>query len=85
VADNGGKAVITMCNSGGRSTVCVAKFVPDVLASRFKTFYEIDRPGDAYVNPKHKVHLAGLGGVQGSVYNGVYDGYSGFPGRATGV
>lgn len=85
LADDGVQAVITMCNSGGRSTACVAKFIPEALASRFKAFYEIDRPGDQYSSSTQKVHLAGLGGFQGSVYNGVYNGYSGFPGRTTEV
>lgn len=76
------KVVITMCNSGGRSTVCIAKFIPDQLASKFKAFYEIDRAGEEYVHPKHGLHLAGLGGFQGSAYNGIYNGYAGYPGRS---
>ncbi|MEN8183965.1 MAG: hypothetical protein ABFS46_15670 [Myxococcota bacterium] len=83
LAEDGVQVVITMCNSGGRSTACVAKFLSEALASRFKAFYEIDRPGDAYVNPQHGIHLAGLGGYQGSAYGGVYNGSAGFPGRPT--
>jgi len=83
LAEKGVQVVITMCNSGGRSTACLAKFISDGLASRFKAFYEIDRADEQYLNPKHKIHLAGLGGFQGSVYNGVYNGYSGFHGRVT--
>ena len=83
LANDGVQVIISMCNSGGRSTVCIAKFVPDSLASRFKAIYEIDQAGDQYVNPEHKVHLAGLGGFQGSVYGGVYNGYPGYPGRPT--
>jgi hypothetical protein len=78
-----GEAVIKMCNSGGRITACIAKFISDDLASQFKAFYEIDRAGEEYLHPKHKIHLAGLGGFQGSVYNGIYNGYSGFAGRPT--
>jgi len=83
LAGDGVQVVITMCNSGGRSTVCIAKFISDDLASRFKAFYEIDRAGDQYLHPDHGVHLAGLGGYQGSVYGGVYNGSAGFPGRQT--
>ncbi|MDJ0957437.1 MAG: hypothetical protein QNI91_11285 [Arenicellales bacterium] len=83
LADDGVQVLITMCNSGGRSTVCIAKFVPDDLASRFKSIYEIDRAGDLYVNPDHGIHLAGLGGFQGSAYGGIYNGSAGFPGRYT--
>ena len=78
-----GEAVIKMCNSGGRITACIAKFISDDLASQFKAFYEIDRAGEEYLHPKHKIHLAGLGGFQGSVYNGIYNGYPGFAGRPT--
>jgi len=85
LAEAGVKVVISMCNSGGRSTACLVKFVPDDIAARFDAFYEIDRHGDGYLNPEHKVHLAGLGGFQGSVYDGVYNGYSGFVGRDTGM
>ncbi|MDB4303705.1 hypothetical protein N9934_02825 [Desulfosarcina sp.] len=83
LAEDGVQAVITMCNSGGRSTACLAKFVSNELASRFKAFYEIDRAGGQYLNPKHDIHLAGLGGFQGSAYSGEYNGYSGFQGRPT--
>jgi rhodanese-related sulfurtransferase len=83
--EDGVQVVITMCNSGGRSTACLAKFVSDDLASRFKAFYEIDRADRLYISPKHKIHLAGLGGFQGSAYNGVYIGDSGFYGRPTDV
>jgi len=83
LADAGTQVLITMCNSGGRSTVCIAKFVPDDLAARFKAIYEIDRAGDPYINPDHGIHLAGLGGFQGSAYGGIYNGSAGFPGRHT--
>ena len=55
----------------------------DDLAAKFKAFYEIDAPDEQYLNPNHNIHLAGLGGFQGSIYNGVFNGYSGFPGRPT--
>jgi rhodanese-related sulfurtransferase len=83
LARDGVQVVISMCNSGGRSTACVAKFVSDELASHFKAFYEIDQAADLYFNPDRKLHLAGLGGFQGSAYRGVYNGFSGFPGRLT--
>jgi len=81
LAEEGVQAVITMCNSGGRSTACIAKFVSDDLAARFKAVYEIDRAGEQYLHPEHKIHLAGLGGFQGSAYKGVYNGSAGYPGR----
>ena len=81
LAVDGDKVVITMCNSGGRSTACIAKIVTDDLAKRFKAFYEIDAPGDQYLHPKHRTHLAGFGGFQGPVYGSVYHGFSGFTGR----
>jgi len=83
LADDGVQVLITMCNSGGRSTACIVKFISDELADRFKAIYEIDRPGDVYVNPDYGIHLAGLGGFQGSVYGGVYNGSAGFSGRLT--
>lgn len=83
LADDAVEVLTTMCNAGGPSTACLVKFLPDELAARFKAFHEVDRAGDAYLNPRHKVHLAGLGGFQGSVCEGVYNGYSGFVGRRT--
>ena len=83
LADAGVRVLITLCNSGGRSTACVVKFIPDALASRFKAIYEIDQSGKEFVHPEHGVHLAGLGGFQGSAYRGAYSGYAGFPGRET--
>lgn len=85
LANDGVQVVITMCNSGGRSTACLAKLISDNLASRFKAFYEIDQAGDQYFNPEKKLHLAGLGGWQGSVYGSAYNGSAGFPGRRTGT
>jgi hypothetical protein len=83
LAEKGVRVVITMCNSGGRSSACVAKFVSDGLASRFEAIYEIDRPGEEYLNPTHGIHLAGLGGYQGSAYQGIYNGSAGYPDRKT--
>ncbi len=37
LAEDGVKVVITMCNSGGRSTACLAKFVCDELATSTTT------------------------------------------------
>ena len=37
LTEDGVKVVITMCNSGGRSTACLAKFVCDELATSTTT------------------------------------------------
>jgi rhodanese-related sulfurtransferase len=92
LADAGVMVVITMCNSGGRSTQCPATFLDDEVAVRFAAIYEIDRPGEQYVVPDDVAaatglpagrHMAGLGGYNGSDYKGVYNGSVGFPGRQT--
>lgn len=41
LARDGVKVAITMCNSGGRSTACVAKFISDELASRIAAFTKL--------------------------------------------
>lgn len=92
LADAGVSVVITMCNSGGRSTQCPASFLYDEVAARFAAIYEIDRPGEEYVVPEDVAaatglpagrHMAGLGGYNGSDYKGIYNGSVGFPARQT--
>lgn len=66
--DDGVEVVILMCRSGGRSTDCVADFD----TSLFTAVYEIDRPDKD-----------GRGGFEGTSYGNFFNGYRGFPGRAT--
>lgn len=92
LADDGVKVAITMCNSGGRSTQCPASFLDEDVADLFQAIYEIDRPGEQYIVPEDVAavtglpagrHMAGLGGYNGSDYQGIYNGSAGFPGRQT--
>jgi len=66
--DEGVEVLILMCRSGGRSTDCVVDF--DTLL--FTDVYEIDRPDKD-----------GRGGFEGTAYGNFFNGYRGFPGRAT--
>jgi len=62
--------IILMCRSGGRTSACVADFATTL----FTAVYEIDRSDKD-----------GRGGFEGSTYANFYNGYRGFPGRATGL
>ncbi|MDY6986630.1 MAG: rhodanese-like domain-containing protein [Thermodesulfobacteriota bacterium] len=68
--DDGVEVVILMCRSGGRTSACVVDF--DTLL--FTAVYEIDRPDKD-----------GRGGFEGTTYGNFFNGYRGFPGRATAV
>lgn len=66
--NDGVEVIILMCRSGVRSTGCVVDF--DTLL--FKAVYEIDGPDND-----------SSGGFEGTTYGNVFNGYRGFPGRAT--
>jgi hypothetical protein len=96
LADQGVKVPITMCNSGGRSTLCPYSFLDAevVPAGTFDAFYEIDRAGDQYTVTQAVsdasggtlpagAHVAGLGGFNGNDYNNIFNGNLGYPGRPT--
>jgi hypothetical protein len=94
LAEDGVKVPITMCNSGGRSTLCPYKFMDESVAPLFDAFYEIDRPGAQYtVTPLVEAasggklpagsHVAGLGGFNGNDYGNIYNANLGYPGRPT--
>jgi len=68
--DEGVEVVILMCRSGGRSSDCVGDFD----TSLFTAVYEIDRPDKE-----------GRGGFEGTGYGNLFNGYRGFPGRATAI
>lgn len=61
--------VIYFCRSGGRTNECGVELNTEL----FETQYEIDQPDDK----------SGRGGMQGSTYGNVFNGYRGFPGRWT--
>jgi rhodanese-related sulfurtransferase len=61
--------VIYFCRSGGRTNTCGVELSSDL----FETQYEIDQPDGK----------SGRGGMEGSTYGNVFNGYRGFPGRWT--
>ncbi len=61
--------LIFFCRSGGRSQACLADFD----TSLFDAYYEIDQPDGK----------TGRGGFEGTSHSNKYNGYRGFPGRAT--
>jgi len=65
----GVETVILMCRSGKRSSAC-GEWTVDVFGE--DNVFEIDHPAKN-----------GRGGFQGTSYANVYNGYRGFPGRAT--
>ncbi len=98
IADSGVTVVITMCNSGGRSTQCPLNMLYQEVQDMFTAYYEIDQAGVEYITPgvfglpdfvaagapPPGIHMATLGGYSGGAYGGDYNGLIGFPSRRTG-